>query len=152
MCSFAKLSNYRAVPTSELRLSVGLENSPYCRPNASQSTRTGTRTARAIRCRARTHKGPAQAQHKTSVNKRANRCKIRAYKPRLTKGIIRCKHPFKDTGCVTGPWFCRCHCRVSLLSQLLRIQSSAQRTGQKGQASANRGRTRTRMRKHATSR
>ena len=104
---------------AELRLSVGLENSPYCRPNVSQSTRTGTRTTHAIRsqCRSRTHKEPAQAQYTTSVNKRTNRCKVRAYKPRLTKGDMRCKHPFKGTGRTTGPWFCRCHCRLSWLPQ-----------------------------------
>jgi len=44
---------------------MGLGNSPQCRPNARQSPRAGTGTARVVRCRARTHKGPVQAQHKT---------------------------------------------------------------------------------------
>jgi len=45
--------------------------------------------------------------------------------------------------------FCRCRCRVSWLPQLLLIQSSAQDTGQRGQASANKGKIRTRTRKHS---
>jgi len=96
---------------------------------------------------------PAQAQHTPSMNQRANRCKVRAYssKPRLTKGDMQCKHPFEGTGRATGPCFCRCHCCVSWLQQLLRIQSSAEDTGQKGQASTNKGVTRTRTCKHATS-
>jgi len=87
------------------------------------------------------------------VNKRANRCKVRtdSSTPRLTKGDMQCKHPYTGTERATGPCFCRCHCRVSWLPQLLRIQSSKEDTGQKGQASANKGRTRTRTRKHATS-
>jgi len=70
---------------------------------------------------------------------------------RLTKSDMQCKHPFTGTERATGPCFCRCHCRVSWLPQLLRIQSSKEDTGQKGQASANKGRTRTRTCKHATS-
>jgi len=44
---------------------------------------------------------------------------------------------------------CRCRCSVSWLRRPLQIQSSAQDTGQKGQASANKGKTRIRTRKHA---
>ena len=90
--------------------------------------------------------------HTPSVNKHANRCKVRADSstPRLTKSDMQCKHPFTGTERATGPCFCRCHCRVSWLPQLLRIQSSKEDTGQKGQVSANKGRTRTRTRKHVT--
>jgi len=61
-----------------------------------------------------THGGPAQAQHTPSVNKRADRCKVRAdsSKPRLTKGDMQCKHPLTVTKRATtaGPCFCRCQC------------------------------------------
>jgi len=74
----------------ELRLSVGLGSSPKCRPNARQSTHADIVKTRTSRCRARTHRGPAQTQHTHSqaqgvgqnqpAFERANRRNVRAYR------------------------------------------------------------------------
>jgi len=52
-----------------------------------------------------------------------------------------------------GRWqqacFCRCRCLMFWLLQVLRIQSSAQDTGHRGQASTNKGKTCTHTRTHA---
>jgi len=66
-----------------------------------------------------------------------------------TKMDMRCKHPLNCTRLAAGPCFCRCCCHVFCWLQFLRIQPSLQDTGQRGQASANKGKTRTHTRKHA---
>jgi len=79
-----------------------------CRPNARHSTRAGAGRAHASRCRARAHKGPAQAQRMCSQARvtchgrqadnrngtvRACRCKARAH-----KRDMQCKHPVNGIG------------------------------------------------------
>jgi len=101
------------------------------------------------------------------ADKRANKDKVRAFrcKARAHKRDIQCKHLGNGTRLVTVnvPGYDCCACAMILImsgergcgtgapSKMAERRSSAQDTGQTGQASTNKGKTRTGTRKHDTS-
>jgi len=118
--------------------SMGLGNSPQL-SMSNKCKQNHTRRACVGKCRARWREGQAQTSRRYGGGTRTQIQGMRTY------DWLAAQTPRSwQRAC-----FCRCHCRVLWLPQLLLIQSSAQDTGPKRKASANKGKICTRTRKHS---